>query len=100
MRQEWLAMLIIFGHISTSCEKRSLISISCCRGSFSLFLEDEGILFIVLRNLSTSADGAFPYVVIIRGISGIFGGACGDGIFVILAADFGDGKTGCAGSQC
>ena len=65
------------------------------RGAFSLFLDDEGILFIAFRNFSTSADGAFSYVVSIRGISGIFGGACGDGIFVIFAADFGDGKTGC-----
>ena len=63
------------------------------RGAFFLFLEDEGILFIVLRNLSTSADGSFPYVVIIRGISGIFGGACGDGIFVILGGDCSEGKT-------
>jgi len=69
--------------------------VSIHRGAFFLFLEDEGILFIDLRNLSTSADGAFSYVVIIRGISGIFGVACGDGIFVILATDFGDGKMGC-----
>jgi hypothetical protein len=46
-------------------------------------LEDEGILLIAPRYLSTSADGAFSYVVIIRGISDIFGGAR-DGISVDL----------------
>ena len=69
------------------------------RVSFLLFLDDEGILFIDLRILSTFADGAFSYVVIIRGISGIFGGSCGDGIFVIMGGYFGDGKTGRSASM-